>query len=256
MIHIGTSGFFCDDWVGLFYPAGLPEREQLAFYAREFTTVEINTTYYRVPAPRLVQGWADKTPSGFRFAVKAFQGLTHEREQPDFAGFVAALAPLVYAGKLACVLAQFPYSFHPTAANSDYLARLREGFGDLPVVVEFRHAGWIAPPTFERLAALGLGFCCVDEPRLPGLLPPLAVATGTIAYVRFHGRNAAKWYQHEQAWERYNYTYSPTELQEWVPRLRELDAAAALTLVYFNNHYEGQAVKGARDLGQLLLFGD
>ena len=94
----------------------------------------------------------------------------------------------------------------------------------------------------------------MDEPRLPGLLPPLAVATGPIAYVRFHGRNAAKWYQHEQAWERYNYTYSLAELREWGPKLRELDAQAALTLVYFNNHYVGQAVRGARDLGQLLLF--
>src|SRR5512136_463270 len=129
MIHIGTSGFAYDDWVGPFYPAGLPAAEQLAFYAREFSTVEVNTTYYRVPAPRLVQGWAAKTPDGFRFAVKAYQGLTHEREQPDFAGFVAALQPLAEAGKLACVLAQFPYSFHPTAANSDYLARPRKGFG-------------------------------------------------------------------------------------------------------------------------------
>jgi uncharacterized protein YecE (DUF72 family) len=74
--------------------------------------------------------------------------------------------------------------------------------------------------------------------------------------VRFHGRNAAKWYRHEQTWERYNYTYSLTELQEWVPKLRGLDAAAALTLVYFNNHYIGQAVKGARNPGQLVLFGD
>jgi len=94
----------------------------------------------------------------------------------------------------------------------------------------------------------------VDEPRLKGLLPPVAVATAPVAYVRFHGRNAAKWYNHEQAWERYNYTYSPAELAEWEPKLRELDAAAELTLVYFNNHYVGQAVRGARDLGQLLLI--
>ncbi len=256
MIFIGTSGFSYDDWVGPFYPAGLPQRDQLGFYAREFPTVEINTTYYRVPDPRLVQGWVARTPERFLFSVKAYQGLTHEREAPDFPGFVAALRPLTEAGKLACILAQFPYSFHPTAENRAYLRRLREGFGDLPLVVEFRHVGWLRSETFDLLRSLRLGFCCVDEPRLPGLLPPMAVATGPVAYVRFHGRNAAKWYQHEHAWERYNYSYSADELREWVPKLRQLDAAAGLTLVYFNNHYAGQAVRGAHDLGQLLLFSD
>lgn len=256
MILIGTSGFSYDDWVGPFYPAGLPQRDQLAFYAREFPTVEINTTYYRVPDPRLVQGWVARTPERFLFSVKAYQGLTHEREAPDFPGFVAALRPLTEAGKLACILAQFPYSFHPTAENKAYLRRLREGFGDLPLVVEFRNVGWLRSEVFDLLRSLRLGFCCVDEPRLPGLLPPMAVATGPVAYVRFHGRNAAKWYQHEHAWERYNYSYSADELREWVPKLRQLDAAAGLTLAYFNNHYAGQAVRGARDLGQLLLFSD
>ncbi len=254
MIRIGTSGFSYDDWIGPFYPKGLPAREHLAFYAREFSTVEINTTYYRVPDLRLVQGWAERTPADFLFAVKAYQSLTHERERPDCAAFVAALQPLAAAGKLACVLAQFPYSFHPTPDNRDYLRQLRDGFGDLPAVIEFRHAGWLHPTTFELLRSLGLGFCCVDEPRLTGLLRPVAIATGRVAYVRFHGRNAAKWYNHDQAWERYNYTYSPAELQEWAPQIRTLDAGAALTLVYFNNHYVGQAVQGARDLSQLLLF--
>ena len=254
MIRIGTSGFSYTDWVGPVYPAGLPAREHLGFYAREFSTVEINTTYYRLPDARLVRGWADKTPDGFLFAVKAFQGLTHERERPDFAAFVSAIRPLAQASKLACLLAQFPYAFHPTSENRDYLKRLRDGFADLPTVIEFRHAGWLNQTTFELLRSLELGFCCVDEPRLQGLLPPLAAATGPVAYVRFHGRNAAKWYHHEQAWERYDYTYSTAELREWLPKLRQLDAAAPLTLIYFNNHYAGQAVRGARDLGQLLLI--
>ncbi len=253
MIKIGTSGFSYDDWAGAVYPADLPAREQLAFYAREFSTVEINVTTYRVPDGRTIQGWARKTPDGFLFSVKAHQGLTHEREAPDFSGFVAALRPLTEAGKLGCVLAQFPYAFHATAENRAYLGRLREGFGELPVVVEFRNAGWIAPPTFELLRGLNLGFCCVDEPRLKGLLPPVVMATGPVAYVRFHGRNAAKWYNHEEAWERYDYLYSREELAEWAPKLRQLDAEAPLTLVYFNNHYCGKAAAGARDLGQLLL---
>jgi len=256
MIRIGTSGFSYQDWVGPVYPAGLPAREQLSFYAREFSTVELNVTYYRVPDARAVEGWVQRTPDDFLFAVKAYQELTHGREEPDFQGFVAALQPLVESGKLGCVLAQFPNSFRLLPQNRDYLKRLREGLGDLPVVVEFRHAAWVAQPTFELLRSLGLGFCSVDEPRLRGLMPAVAVATGPLAYVRFHGRNAAKWYNHKEAWERYDYTYSADELREWVPRLRELDAAIPLTLVYFNNHFQGQAVRGARDLGQLLLIED
>lgn len=253
MFRIGTSGFSYDDWVGPVYPEGLPAREHLQFYAELFPTVELNVTYYRVPAPSTVAGWARKTPDDFLFSVKAYGELTHKRESPDFAGFAAALGPLVEAGKLACVLAQFPYSFHPTAANLDYLRRLRAGLGELPVVVELRNAGWVVDETFEFLRAENLGYCCVDEPRLKGLMPPVAVATSDVAYVRFHGRNYAKWYAHEEAWERYNYTYSESELAEWVPKLEKLDAEAPLTLIYFNNHFQGQATKGARDLSQLLL---
>ncbi len=253
MIKIGTSGFSYDDWVGPVYPPELPAREHLAYYAERFPTVELNVTYYRVPELRTVEGWVRKTPPDFLFAVKAFQGLTHERKEPDFQGFVAALTPLVESGKLGCVLAQFPYSFHPTPENRNYLALLRAGFGDLPVVVELRNAGWVADETFDLLHSLNLGYCCVDEPQLRGLMPPLAIATGPLAYVRFHGRNAAKWYAHDEAWERYNYSYSAAELNEWAPKIRALEAEAPLTLVYFNNHYRGQATQGARDLGQLLL---
>lgn len=253
MIRIGTSGFSYDDWVGPVYPEGLPQREQLPFYAREFSSVEINVTYYRIPEARIVTGWVKKTPEDFLFAVKAFQGLTHVRDEPEFAPFVNGIQPLVEAGKLGCVLAQFPYSFHPSADNRDYLRRLRHGMADLPVIIEFRNSGWATDEVFDFLRTERLGYCCVDEPRFKGLMPPIAIATGPVAYVRFHGRNYAKWYQHDEAWQRYDYTYSLEELREWAPRLRELEKESELLLVYFNNHYRGQSVKGARDLGQLLL---
>jgi uncharacterized protein YecE (DUF72 family) len=253
MIRIGTSGFSYDDWIGPVYPKALPKSEQLAFYAREFTTVEINTTFYRVPEQRTVEGWVRKTPSEFLFSIKAHRSITHERENPDYACFMMSLQPLVESGKLGCVLAQFPHSFHASALNRDFLQGLRHGLAGIPVVVEFRNAGWVTETTLDLLRQLDFGFCCVDEPRLPGLMPPSAVATGPVAYVRFHGRNSAKWYDHKEAWERYDYTYSAEELREWIPRLRQLQASAPVTLVYFNNHFVGQAVRGARDLGQLLL---
>jgi uncharacterized protein YecE (DUF72 family) len=252
MIRVGTSGFSYGDWVGPVYPLDLPASEQLGFYARQFSTVEINTTFYRVPASRMVEGWVRKTPPDFLFSLKAYRGLTHERDAPDFAGFAQSLYPVIEARKLGCVLAQFPYSFHPTAANRDFLRRLRDGLHDLPVVVEFRHAGWISQAAFDLLHGLGLGFCCVDEPELHGLMPRLVMATAPIGYVRFHGRNSAKWYNHKEAWERYDYTYSTEELREWIPQLAELDSSTSLTLVYFNNHFAGQSVLGARALGQLL----
>lgn len=253
MIKIGTSGFSYADWIGPVYPEGLPDRERLAFYAREFSTVELNVTYYRLPDARLTSGWVKRTPPDFLFSVKAYQGITHLREDPEFAPFVEALAPMIEAGKLGCILAQFPNSFRPSAESRAYLERVRAGFRELPVVVELRSAEWVKPATFELLETLGLGFCCVDEPSLPGLMPPVAAATAAPGYVRLHGRNAAKWYNHKEAWERYDYTYSMPELMEWTPRLRQLDATVTLTLVYFNNHFQGQAVRGARDLGQLLL---
>ena len=254
MIHIGTSGYSYQDWVGPFYPKDVVKKDWLAFYAREFAAVEINFTYYRLPDARTLQAMAAKTPDGFLFTVKASQELTHVREDnvQAFAQFVQALSPLIAMQRFGCVLAQFPYSFHPNTTNQKYLRTFRERMGDLPIVIEFRHAGWLSPTTYSLLRESDLGFCCVDEPRLRGLLPPIAEATSSITYVRFHGRNAQKWWQHEEAWQRYDYTYSRQELEEWVPKIRELDAQAEHTYVFTNNHWQGQAVDTARQLRLLL----
>jgi uncharacterized protein YecE (DUF72 family) len=252
VILLGTSGFSYDDWVGTVYPAGLRRDQWLPYYATEFNTVELNVTYYRVPSPRTVEGWVRRTPEGFVFSVKANSGLTHDREDPDFEGFRKGIAPLIEAGRLACVLAQFPYSFHPSDASRGYLLRVREGMGELPVVVEFRDSAWATDDTFGLLEELHFGYCCVDEPRLKGLMPPIARATGPVAYVRFHGRNAAQWWDHEQAYQRYDYTYRDDELREWVDKIRDLDRQAEITLVYANNHYRGQSVDTIRKLQQLL----
>ncbi|MFB0546398.1 MAG: DUF72 domain-containing protein, partial [Anaerolineae bacterium] len=248
MILIGTSGFSYKDWVGPYYPAGLPQREWLRFYAREFPTCELNFTYYRLPAPRTLERMADKVPPGFLFTLKAYQGITHEREDNEgaFIQFVESLKPLIEAGKFGGVLAQFPFSFHATGENRDYLRLCRERLGDLPVAVEFRNARWLTAETFALLRENKLGFCCVDEPRLKGLIPPVAEVTADVAYVRLHGRNAAKWWQHEHAWERYDYTYSDEELSEWVPKIRELAERTKTTFVFANNHWRGQAVDTAR----------
>jgi len=253
MIRLGTSGFSYQDWVGTVYPDDLPRWQWLSFYAIEFDTVELNVTYYRLPEKKMVAGWVARTPPGFSFSVKAHQSLTHDRTQPDFATFSKRLSPLVEAGKLACVLAQFPYSFRPSSEARAYLAQMRAAWRDLPLVVEFRHADWVSDSTFRQLEELGIGYCCVDEPALKGLMPSLVRFTAPPAYVRFHGRNAAQWWNHDEAWQRYDYTYSREELQDWLPRLKQLEHQAPLTLVYANNHYRGQSVDAMRKLKELLV---
>ena len=252
MIRLGTSGFSYDDWIGPIYPDDMPRRQWLQHYAAEFDTVELNVTYYRVPNQKTVSGWVERTPDNFLFSVKANKELTHERQDPDFAAYRAGIEPLTSSGKLAAVLAQFPYSFHPTPQNRDYLSRLRAGLEDLPTVIEFRDQAWISEGTFELLEELDFGFCAVDEPRLRGLVPPVARKTGPLSYVRFHGRNAEKWWKHDQAWERYDYSYSDQELEEWIPKIRNLESQDAPVLIYANNHYRGQSIETIRALRRLL----
>lgn len=252
MILLGTSGWSYDDWIGPVYPAQLGKGQWLSFIAERVDTLEVNVTYYRVPSARVVAGWAERTPDSFLFSVKAHRSLTHDREAPDFEAYRAGLAPLLQSEKLACVLAQFPYSFGADPRNLGYLRRLRDGLGDLPVVVEFRNRAWINEVTFELLQELQLGFCAVDEPQFDSLMPPIVRATSPLGYVRFHGRNYEKWWQHDQAWERYDYTYSRQELDEWVPRLKDLEAQTEVTLVYMNNHYRGQSLDAVAKLTELL----
>jgi uncharacterized protein YecE (DUF72 family) len=253
-ILIGTSGFSYEDWRGYFYPPELPKKEMLSFYARHFPTVEVNATYYSIPHPATFAQMAGKVPPGFQFVVKAHKEMTHAEEfapQP-FQEFRTVMEPLVERDMLGCVLAQFPWAFRATPASRAILEQFRRALPDLPVVVEFRNSGWVSEETFTLLQNLSFGFCCVDEPRLKGLMPRIVRATSPIGYVRFHGRNAAKWWQHEQAYERYDYLYSEEELAQWVPRIRELAEATERTYLFFNNHYEGKAGQNAQMMARLL----
>lgn len=250
MIYVGTSGYSYADWKGVFYPPDLPQNQWLAFYAREFTAVELDFTYYRMPTADQLVKIAAQTPDHFRFAVKAHQDITHHRQAETTAltQFRAALTPLRQQGQLSAVLLQFPGSFRCTDTNLDYLRRCAEHLPDLPLVIEFRHREWISQRVLTLLRELQVGFCNVDMPALPGLLPRTALVTAPTAYLRLHGRNAKTWWQHDQAWERYNYHYSKPELREWIPHIRQMDAQAEQVLVFANNHWQGQAVETARQI--------
>lgn len=254
MIYVGTSGYSYRDWVGAFYPADLPRYRWLHFYAQFFPAVELNFTYYRPPDARTLARMVEQVPEGFLFAVKAPREVTHERQADAgfFQRFAESLRPLVEAGVLGAVLLQFPYSFHRSEETCAYLRRCRQLWPDLPLVVEFRNREWLTQRTLALLREEGLSFCNVDMPPLSELIPPTALVTASPAYVRFHGRNKEKWWQHQNAWERYNYRYSDEELAEWVPRIREIDGQVERTFVFANNHWQGQAVETARALRRLL----
>ncbi len=257
-IRVGTSGYSFPDWVGTVYPRDLPQKAWLSYYARRFSTVEINSTYYRIPSPYMMAALVKKVPKGFLFTVKVPKEMTHERGKFEEAvnPFLVAISPMVEAGCLASLLAQFPYSLprgDPLESLS-HLLRLREAIpAEIPVHVEFRHAFWYKPEVLDFLASHDLGFVNVDLPRLSGL-PPIqtSIATNRIGYVRFHGRNAAKWWEHEDASERYDYEYSREELADWIPKIRELADQTQLTFIFMNNCHLGKSAKDAIKIMELL----
>ncbi len=254
MIYCGTCGFSYKDWVGVYYPEGLPPRNWLSYYASEFNSLELNSTYYALPGIASMESLAAKTGQGFMFAVKASREMTHVRSNGEESSraFVRILQPLVSCGKLGCVLAQFPYSFSCNALNRNYLQRLSDWLQGYPLVIEFRNLGWLNEETRRWLTANDIGFCCVDEPDLPRLMPPVAEVTGKIGYVRFHGRNAAKWWRHDQAWERYDYSYSTDELEQWLPKIQVISSKAENTFIFANNHWRAQAVDTIRQVRSML----
>ncbi|MBC7324264.1 MAG: DUF72 domain-containing protein [Moorella sp. (in: Bacteria)] len=254
-IYIGTSGYSYRDWAGYFYPPGLAAKDMLPYYSREFNFTEVNSSYYALPRPRNLEQMARRVPEGFIFAVKAYRTLTHERGASvagDSKQLRQALQPLIDRGCLGAVLLQFPYSFRNNQVNRDYLIRLKDLLPDIPLVVEFRHNSWVQDAIWDLLQRYELAYTCVDEPALPGLVGPVVRCTAAVAYVRFHGRNAARWWQHEVAWQRYDYLYTAAELEEWLPGIAGLAGQAQQVFVAFNNHYHSQAVTNARMLKEML----
>jgi uncharacterized protein YecE (DUF72 family) len=202
-----------------------------------------------------------KTSEDFEFVVKSFKGMTHEiwnketGERIDnhevFKKFKYGLTPLVEDRKLTCVLAQFPYGFFPNRENWSYLERFKEEMEDIPLVYEFRNQMWLKDQTVQFLERKGVGFCIVDEPRLPQLMPYLPRATSDTGYFRFHGRNP-RWFN-VPVKVRYDYLYTEGELREFIPDIKDISQKTAKTLIFFNNCYSGSAAKNAAQMARLLM---
>ncbi len=268
---MGTAGWAYEDWNAIVYP-GRPARgfDRLGLMASLFDTNEINSSFYRIPTPRMTADWARRVSHNRRFAftAKLFRGFTHERKSgaEDQRAFSEAVQPLAEAGRLGCLLAQFPFSFHDSAENRSWLAGLLTKFSAFPLAVEFRHASWDTEETRTLLAGHRAAFANIDQPLLDGNLRPTSHVTAPLAYYRFHGHNDARWFGPDTSnEERYNYLYSERELHPWVNRIRKAaeamastageDAASRGVYVILNNHFRGQAVANAIQL-QTMLTGE
>lgn len=251
-IKIGTSGYSFEDWRGSFYPAQIAKGKMLDHYQAYFNTVEINSTYYRIPHPAIMYNIVKKTKPDFEFIVKANQSLTHHRRQIETPTkeFHESVKPIADRGQLKGVLAQFPFSFKYSPTNLVYLNLCKELLQPYPLFIEFRHDSWMRKETYQQLIDNKMSYVSVDGPQLRGLLPPEMITTTNTAYIRLHGRNAEQWWNGGDL--RYDYMYSEEELQEWKDKLDCLRGGISKAFLFFNNCHLGQAVKNARQMMQLL----
>jgi len=263
-LYVGTAGWSYEDWKGIVYPADAPQRFRgLGFLADYFNTVELNNTFYRPPKPQFCYAWLRdvKDRPDFRFTAKLWQRFTHEREErwrdEDVRVFRDAIGPIVAAGKLGALLVQFPWSFRFSEGSKQWLAGVAEAFGDLPLVLEVRSRGWLQDAALRFVEGLGVGFCNIDQPRIRGNIPLTTYGFGKVGYLRLHGRNAEKWFAEDAGRdERYDYLYSPQELDEVRAAIEKIAAKVEQMYVIANNHYRGQAPANAIQLMRRLTGED
>ncbi|MGE3841851.1 MAG: DUF72 domain-containing protein [Vicinamibacterales bacterium] len=266
-VRIGTSGWSYPQgrgtWTGVFYPPASSTRrlDELAYYAERFDTVEVNSTFYRLPSPQTTASWVRRTGARFTFSVKLFQKFTHpamfaERhpgadvaiDQMDVDSVRAALDPLAVAGKLGPLLAQFPPSFDDSAEARDYVSWLLRAFHEFPMAVELRHRSWSddAVTVQELLTSQGATWVFIDEPKFAlSVTQRLSAAQGPFGYWRFHGRNARNWWKHDASEDRYDYLYSKEELEPFAEAASASRRLMKKLYLYMNNHFESKAVANA-----------
>jgi uncharacterized protein YecE (DUF72 family) len=298
-ILVGTAGWTDRTLTarGVFYPPGATSAEaRLRYYASRFPMVEVDATYYALPARQMAEYWVQRTPPDFVFDVKAFALMTGHpadtkrlppavrdvlppalaakarlypkdipREALDavWTEFRDALAPLHEAGKLGAVLLQYPRWFLPNSPTKDAILEARDRLGGLPCAVEFRNRRWFTAHTADRtlrfLEDHALPLVVVDEPQgLESSVPPIVAATASsLAIVRLHGRRDDLWEKPGvSTTERYRYLYDRRELAEWVPRVADLARKATATHVVFNNCYANYGTTNASEMRDLLAVPD
>ena len=236
-VWIGTSGYVYRHWrKGVFYPPKLKQREELAYYAARFPTVELNNPFYRLPTPEMFLRWREVTPEGFRFAVKASRYITHIKRLLDVADEIALLMERaeLLGPKLGPVLFQLPPNQQIDLPRlGAFLQLLQAG---RQWVVEFRHASWHTTDTYRLLAQHGVALCI----PVGGGLHPDRITTASFTYIRMHrGQEPAGGFTRQ-------------ELKSWSGQIRSLADAGKEVYLYFNNDWEGFAIRDAQAIEHLL----
>ena len=263
-IRVGVAGWDYRDWKGPFYPARSPKGfDPLAYLTRYVDLIEINSTFYRPPEAEWARRWRDRARRGakadFRFTVKLWQRFTHQRKEAwtrdELKQFRDGIAPLHRSKVLGALLAQFPWSFRNTDANREWLEDVQRAFASYPLVVEVRHESWNVPEFYDWLSERGVGFVNVDQPLFKKSIKPSALRTSHVGYVRVHGRNYRDWFRKAAGRdERYDYLYTPAELEPWLERAQSVaqEPEAEEVDVVFNNHYKAKAVVNAMQFESML----
>ena len=294
-IRVGTASWTDPTMTapGVFYPDDAKTAEErLHFYASQFPIVEVDATYYALPARRMAELWLERTPPHFTFDVKAHALMTGQptevsrlpralrdelppeladkkrvygKDLPDelygevWEAFRDALMPLHSAGKLGSILLQYPRWFFPSSENREAILDARRRLGDMPMAVEFRNGTWFNERNVERtirfLEDNEIPLVMVDGPQgMRSSIPPIAAVTSPqLAIVRFHGRRTETWEaKNIPVVERFRYLYDRDELGEWVPRIREAARAARETHVLMNNCYANYGATNAREIAEML----
>jgi uncharacterized protein YecE (DUF72 family) len=295
-IRVGTASWTDPTMTaaGVFYPSGADSAEErLSYYASRFPLVEVDATYYSLPARRTSELWVERTPPDFTFDIKAHalmtgqptetkrlpkdlrtalpqelaekpriyaKDLPEELKKAVWDWFLDGLEPLRESGQLGSVLLQYPRWFFTSSENRDTILDATERLGDVRKAVEFRNGTWFNEKNIERtmrfLEDHSIPLVMVDGPQgFKSSIPPIAATTSPdLAVVRFHGRRAETWEARGiPTVERFRYLYGRDELEEWVPRIREAAAQAKDTHVLMNNCYANYGSTNARELAALLL---
>lgn len=232
---LGTCGWSYQEWTGLFYPDN--RAAKLPFYGKVFDTVEVDSSFYKMPSKQMVKGWARSVGDSFKFSLKMPKTITHEKRlvgvKKDLELFLDVLDPIIPA-KLGCLLAQLPPSF---VFGPEEMHRLEEFFGLFPKLqfaVEFRHDSWNRQETWSLLKKYNVANTITDSP-IEFLCRPIITAT-THSFIRWHGRGNQIWY---------DYDYSSKELSDWHEKIKMVKTKVPIVYGYFNNHYKARAPTNA-----------
>jgi uncharacterized protein YecE (DUF72 family) len=248
-VRLGTSSWSSEDWVGPFYPPGTPPAAFITEYAKHFDTVEVDATFYRIPAASMVRNWQERTPPGFVFAAKVPQVITHEKILQDCASDLKQFLEVMdlLGPKLGPLLFQFPYFNKKAFARpEDFLARLKPFLAKLPAgysfAVEVRNKTFIGPPLLDLLRKHQIALALIDHPWMPPvdqLAKRFELLTADFTYLRFLGdRKGIE--EKTKHWDKV-IVNREREMLTWIPEIRRMLELQRAVYAYFNNHYAGFA---------------